>query len=121
MARSKKRISGKPIPLPGNDGAGVQKGGPRVGAKPARKEKVPKSCANCSRWKEVKRQMGIARILGNAVKQFESKLGDADFTPTVAEYLKLVQMEHEYEKELNPPEEIRVTWIEPTTESENSK
>lgn len=121
MTRSKKRISGKPVPLAGKSETGVSEGGQRVGVKPGRKEKAPKTCANCSRWKEVKRQMGIARILGNAVKQFESKLGDADFTPTVAEYLKLVQMEQEYEKELNPPEEIRVTWIEPTTESENSK
>lgn len=85
------------------------------------KKRTPKTCVNCGRWKEVKRQMGIARILGNAVKKFESKLGDAEFTPTVAEYLKLVQIEQEYEKELNPPEEIRVTWVEPTTESENSE
>lgn len=121
MTRSKRKISGKPIPLAGKDEGGVQESRQRARAKAARKEKAPKSCANCSRWKEVKRQMGIARILGNAVKQFESRLGDPDFTPTVAEYLKLVQMEHDYEKELNPPEEIRVTWIEPTTESEHSK
>jgi len=79
--------------------------------------KIPRSCEQCARWKEVKRQMGIARILENAVANFQTKLGDPKFTPTVAEYLKLVQMEQEYEKELNPPEEIRVTWVEPTTES----
>jgi hypothetical protein len=83
--------------------------------------KTPTSCTKCARWQEVKRQMGIARILESAVKNFEAKLDDQNFTPTVAEYLKLVQIEQEYEKELNPPEEIRVTWVEPTTESENSK
>jgi hypothetical protein len=85
------------------------------------KAKAPKSCMKCENWREVKRQMGIARILGSAVERFEDKLADQGFTPTVAEYLKLVQIEQEYERELNPPEEIRVTWVEPTTESENSK
>ena len=79
------------------------------------------SCRRCPRWKEVKRQMGIADILESAVKNFEAKLTDIKFQPTVAEYLKLVQIEQEYEKELNPPEEIQVTWVEPTTESESSR
>ncbi len=46
------------------------------GGKAPRKRRGPKSCVNCGRWEEVKRQMGIARILGNAVKQFEDKLVD---------------------------------------------
>jgi hypothetical protein len=90
-------------------------------AAPKPKKKAAKSCQRCSRWKEVKRQMGIAGILEKAVKKFETKLEDDKFQPTVAEYLKLVQIEQEYEKELNPPEEIQVTWVEPTTESESSK
>jgi thiamine biosynthesis lipoprotein ApbE len=61
--------------------------------------------------------MNIATILGTAVENFQSKLTDGKFQPTVAEYLKLVQIEQEYEKDLNPPEEIQVTWVEPTTES----
>ena len=77
------------------------------------------SCKRCPRWKDVKRQMGIAGILEKAVTNFEAKLADVKFQPTVSEYLKLVQIEQEYEKELNPPEEIQVTWVEPTTESEN--
>lgn len=86
-----------------------------------RKKKAIKSCRRCSRWKEVRRQMGIARILGKAVDKIEEKLKDDKFDPSVSEYLKLLQVEQEYEQELNPPEEILVTWVEPTTESENSK
>lgn len=83
----------------------------------AAKNTAAKSCKTCPRWKEVRRQMNIASILERAVKKFENKLEDDKFQPTVAEYLKLVQIEQEYEKELNPPEEIRVTWVEPKTES----
>ena len=87
-------------------------------AKPVEgKDTAAKNCKTCPRWKEVRRQMGIASILERAVKKFEKKLEDEKFQPTVAEYLKLVQIEQEYEKELNPPEEIRVTWVEPKTES----
>lgn len=87
----------------------------------AKKKQTIKSCKDCSRWKEVRRQMGIARILEEAVNKVEAKLKDPKFEPSVSEYLKLLQMEQEYEQELNPPEEIRVRWVEPTTESENSK
>ena len=90
-------------------------------AEKAAEKKAINSCNGCPRWQEVKRQMGIAGILEKAVRKIEQKLQDEKFAPTVAEYLKLVQMEQEYEKELNPPEEIRVTWVDPTTESDNSK
>jgi hypothetical protein len=61
--------------------------------------------------------MNIVSMLGKAAKDFESKVTETKFQPTVAEYLKLVQIEQEYEKDLNPPEEIQVTWVEPPTES----
>ena len=80
---------------------------------------APESCRQCPRWKEVKRQMALAGVLTKAVQVFEEKLTDIDFHPTVSEFLKLVQMEQEFENELNPPEEIRVTWVEPTTEFES--
>jgi hypothetical protein len=80
--------------------------------------KAPRTCRSCARWKEVKRQMGIVGVLEKAVVKFEKKLDDVGFQPTVSEFLKLVQIEQEYEREMNPPEEIRVTWVEPTSESE---
>lgn len=85
----------------------------------AKEKAAPKSCKRCPRWKEVKRQMAVAGVLGKAVESFKQKLSNKGFQPTVSEFLKLVQMEQEFENELNPPEEIRVTWVEPTTESKN--
>ncbi len=79
--------------------------------------KAPKDCRGCARWGEVKRQMKIVSMLGKAAESFELKAAASKFQPTVAEYLKLVQIEQEYEKDLNPPEEIQVTWVEPPTES----
>ena len=79
--------------------------------------KAPKDCRGCPRWGEVKRQMKIVSMLEKAAHNFESKATETKFQPTVAEYLKLVQIEQEYEKDLNPPEEIQVTWVEPATES----
>lgn len=84
-------------------------------------KKARRSCRTCPRWSEVKKQMAIAGILREASEKFKNRLEDEKFQPTVTEYLKLVQVEQEYERELNPPEEIRVTWVEPTTESEDSK
>ncbi len=79
--------------------------------------KAPKNCRQCSRWEKVKQQMKIVSMLGKVAKNFELKATEVKFQPTVAEYLKLVQIEQEYEKDLNPPEEIQVTWVEPPTES----
>ena len=76
-------------------------------------------CRNCKRWKEVKQQMRIAGILEKAVEKFEAKLKDDNFAPSVSEYLKLVQIEQEYERELNPPEEIQVRWVDPSEKSES--
>ena len=76
-------------------------------------------CKNCPRWREVKQQMRIAGILAKAVETFEAKLKGENFEPSVAEYLKLVQIEQEYERELNPPEEIQVRWVEPPEKSES--
>jgi len=87
----------------------------------AETQKAPKDCTQCARWKEIKSQIAVAEVLAKAVEEFKKKLKGEGFQPTVAEFLKLVQMEHEYEAELNPPQEIEVRWIEPTAESNDSK
>lgn len=80
-------------------------------------DRVPDTCAACPRWKEVKSQMQVADVLKVAAENFVNKRQGTDkFVPTVSEYLKLLQIEQEYERELNPPEEIRVRWVEPNTE-----
>jgi hypothetical protein len=68
------------------------------------------SCEGCRRWKEVKNKMRIAELLGKAAESFTDKQGE--FKPTLAEYLKLVQMEKEFEEE--DVKEIKVKWVEPS-------
>jgi hypothetical protein len=45
----------------------------------------------------------------------EGKLKDVDFKPSLADFLRLVQLENETEEE--EPKEIKVTWVEPDKSS----
>ena len=67
-----------------------------------------KTCRGCERWEEVKGRMQIADLLVKAADGF--KAGET-FKPTLSEYLKLVQLEREFEEE--ETREIRVTWVDP--------
>ena len=82
-------------------------------------EKAPKACRECRQWKEMKERIRISELLTKAIEKFEARLKDADFKPTVAEYLKLVQLEQEFE--LGTAKEIKVTWIDPTVTSNSEK
>jgi hypothetical protein len=81
--------------------------------------KTPKSCAECSHWKEVKRQIRLSEFLNTAITDIEKKLQLKELKPTMGDYLKLLQMEQEIEHEA--PKEIRVTWVEPTAPSNSGK
>jgi hypothetical protein len=72
-----------------------------------------KTCEGCSRWKEVKSKMRIATLLGEAAESFAAESEGERFRPTLAEYLKLIQLEKEFEEE--EVKEIKVTWVEPTS------
>jgi hypothetical protein len=51
-------------------------------------------------------------LLAKALRTFEDTLiAEKELKPTLAEYLKLLQIERELEPEL--PREITVTWVEP--------
>lgn len=54
--------------------------------------------------------MRIAELLGKAASNFAGENPDVDFKPTLAEYLKLVQLEKEFEDE--DTREIKVTWVD---------
>jgi hypothetical protein len=70
------------------------------------------SCEGCRRWKEVKNKMRIAELLGKAAESFTAaKDGQGEFKPTLAEYLKLVQMAKEFEED--DVKEIKIKWVEP--------
>jgi hypothetical protein len=75
------------------------------------KTRVPRSCRECSRWQEMKRKLRISELLAKAIAAIESRLESKEFKPTIGDYLKLLQMEHEIEEDA--PKEIKVTWVEP--------
>ena len=55
----------------------------------------------------------ISDLLEKAIVGIEARLNAKDFKPTMADYLKLLQMEIQLEQE--EVKEIKVTWVEPTT------
>jgi hypothetical protein len=74
-----------------------------------------KGCRNCGRWKEAKEKIRILELLDEAIQKMEAKLKADDFKPTVADYLKLMQLEQELDRD--EAKEIKVTWVEPTATS----
>ncbi len=76
-------------------------------------ENTSRTCEGCEIWKDVKQRIKVGRLLDNVIKVVETKFAEKDYKPTMAEYLKLLQMEQEIEQET--PKEIKVTWVEPET------
>lgn len=76
------------------------------------REKAPKVCRTCGNRKGSKEKTRLVNLLAKAIKSFEKRIAAEDFKPTIAEYLKLVQLEQESEQET--AKEIKVTWIDPT-------
>lgn len=70
------------------------------------------TCRGCKRWEEMKSKMRIAELLEKAASSFHGEGEKAEFKPTLAEYLKLVQLEREFEEE--DLRELKVTWVDPT-------
>jgi hypothetical protein len=85
------------------------------------KEKAPKACRECSRWKEIKEKIRVSELLVKAIEGIEKRFKADDFKVTVGDYLKLVQMEKEIEAEDLDAKEIKVTWVEPTVASDSEK
>jgi hypothetical protein len=86
---------------------------------PATQDEATRACRNCTHWQEMKERIRIGELLEKAVKKFETKLKGNSFKPTLAEYLKLLQLEKEIEtKEFEEgPKEIKVTWVDPSVTS----
>ena len=78
-------------------------------------EKAPKSCEQCEHGTEVRDKLRVGKVLESVIKTMEEKLGTAEFKPTLADYLKLVQWQKESGDEL--VKEIKVTWVEPVKPS----
>lgn len=59
-------------------------------------------------------------LLEQTLGQFETKIRQKGFEPTVAEYVKLLQLGQELGQE-DEAKEIKVTWVTPDTASESEK
>jgi hypothetical protein len=56
-------------------------------------------------------QQNRARIVRKAIESIEAKLGAPDMKPTLADLLRLLQMEKEMDADKT--REVRVRWVEP--------
>ena len=84
-----------------------------------RKGRAIKECRECDNWRDVKEQVRISELLASAIKAIEARLKSKEYKPTVADYLKLLQMEQELEQDA--PKEIKVTWVEPLVTSDSER
>ena len=86
-----------------------------MAAKSKKQEKAPKSCQECEHWTEVRDKLRVGDVLTSVVEKMEGKLKASEFKPSLADFLRLVQLEKEIGEE--KPKEIKVTWVEPVKSS----
>jgi hypothetical protein len=86
-----------------------------MASKRKKQEKAPQSCKECEHWTEVKNKLRVSAVLKSVITKMEAKLQEPDFKPSLADFLRLVQLENETEEE--EPKEIKVTWVEPDKSS----
>jgi hypothetical protein len=82
------------------------------------------ACKKCKRWLEMKQRMRVAEFIEKTVAKVEKKLEKGEISPTVAEYLKLLQLEQEWEQQesgTDGPKEIKVTWVGPVATSNSER
>jgi hypothetical protein len=80
-----------------------------------------KNCVDCPEWQAMRQKLRVSELLLKAIEGFESRMNAQDFKPTVAEYLKLLQMQQEMDATEDGPKEIKVTWVDPVATSEPEK
>jgi hypothetical protein len=84
------------------------------------KEQAPKNCRLCEHWNQVSKKIRVHELLEKTLGQFESKIKKAGYEPTVAEYMKLLQLGEELGQE-EEAKEIKVTWVCPDATSDTEK
>jgi hypothetical protein len=82
--------------------------------------KNTKPCEDCSFYQALKQKLKVSEVLAQTIAKFEDRITDANFSPSVGDYIKLVQMKNELEEASDEAKEIKVTWVEPLT-SETEK
>ena len=84
-----------------------------------KKAEAPKSCKDCERWPEVKNRVRIAKSLQKVIGKIEAEIKGGTFKPTVGDYLKLMQLEKDFDDQ--EAKEIRVTWVESNEAPKNDE
>ena len=84
-------------------------------AKGKKQEKAPKSCQECEHWTEVRDKLRVGEVLTTSSRRWKARSHATEFKPTLADFLRLVQLEKEIGEE--EPKEIKVTWVEPVKPS----
>jgi hypothetical protein len=87
-----------------------------VKTKRTAQHKPPKECRECSRWVQLKEKIRVTELLASTIRKMEERLKADDFKPSIADYLKLVQLEQELDRD--EAKEIKVTWVEPEPTSQ---
>jgi hypothetical protein len=83
-------------------------------------KKSAKPCEDCSRYQELKQKLKVSEVLTKAIAKFEGRITETNFSPSVGDYIKLIQLKKELEEATDEAKEIKVTWVEPLT-SETEK
>ncbi len=60
----------------------------------------------------------MAKRITDVIAQVEKQLSKSEFKATIADYIRLLQIQKEYEKET--PRDIEVTWVESQNENERN-
>ena len=81
-------------------------------AKTRSKTDRKRDCKKCSNWEAIREHVRVSELLDKAIASYDAKLKEAEFKPTIAEYLKLLQLEKELENEIRDTE-VQVTWVGP--------
>jgi len=76
---------------------------------------ISKPCEDCTYYQALKQKLKVSEVLTRAIAKFEERITETDFSPSVGDYIKLVQMRKELEQATDEAKEIRVTWVEPLT------
>ena len=79
---------------------------------------APKSCRDCEHWEKLREKIRVAELLEKVIGSIEKQLEESNLKATTAEYLKLIQLQKEFEQ--NEAKEIRVRWVEPGQSEEET-
>ena len=65
-----------------------------------------------------RRRLSQAKKIGSLIAKIEKQMKNTDFKATVADYIRLLQMHKEFDKDV--PRDIEVTWVETPNEKESN-